>query len=286
MSTAPSSSSRPRLVVAEDEGSGAPDDDIPSSIEDFVPPAAPPVPIHTVTFLRQFVAVEAERLRKRSVSLCRALGIDDFAPDAVQQTVLRLLARGAPIVDVGPESALRYALVVLRRVCVDERRHRNREDVAIDSADANGAGDDSLERLSAEVRPDLAAALDARKIGRAALCCFELLPSYVGASQPSAAANLQAFWLACVEGASDDEVARALGLERANRTMRARGKRLLLGWLHALCEASPCASDDNATYRSAWEVGFEAGRAFVADYPGWWVAEGLPVGRGAGGHSR
>lgn len=270
MSTAPSSSSRPRLVVADADVASAPGDEVPASVPAFDGPSAPPVPVHEAAFLRRFVAAHAERLRRRSVSLCAALGIGDFAQDAVQQTVVRLLARGGPIIDVGPDSALRYAFGVLRRACVDERRRRNREHVVGGEGPAGLAGDDSIARLSADVEPELVAAVDAHRIGRAALCCFEFLPVYAGAGHPSASANLQAFWLACVEGASDGEIARALGLARANRTMRARGRRLLLGWLHALCQACPGSSGDNPTYQAAWELGFETGRRFVAAHPGWW----------------
>jgi DNA-directed RNA polymerase specialized sigma24 family protein len=246
----------------------------------------PTVPIHTRAFLEQLVRREAHRLFRRSESLCRSMSIADYAEDAVQQTLIRLLARGRPIDDTGPDSALRYAMRVLRCVCVDECERRARRRIAPQPWDEGpaAAGDGLLGRLASGIGPDLAAVVDARRGARAALLCFEYLPVYAAPSHPSAGRNVAAFWLACVEGMGDDEIARALDIDKANRTMRARGRRHLLGWLCALCgqgEQPPVG--DNPTYQAAWQVGFEAGRAFARQHPEWWPsrpgeAEGMSDG--------
>ncbi len=220
--------------------------------------------------------VHGGQLYRRSVSLCRSMGLGDFVEDAVQQTAIRLLARGGPIADRGAHSALRYTMRVLRGVCVDEWRLRGRERAAGGLArqadeDRGGRGDDLLDRLSRQADIDLEAVVDARRSACAIVLCFEYLPVYADPAHRSAARNLQAFWLGCVDGLSESQIARALGIEQANRTMRARGKRLLLGWHEALAGDRSTCCEQSSSYRAAWQVGFDAGRAFVADQPSWWA---------------
>lgn len=230
------------------------------------------IPIHTRAYLERFVRRHAARLAQRSTSLCRSMGVSDYAEDAVQQTLIRLMARGRPIADTGPASALRYAMRVLRCVCVDECQRRGRQRVVGRPApDEDGSsGDDLLDRLADTLTPDLAAVVDARKSARASVLCFEYLPVYADPTHRQAARNLNAFWFASVEGMGDDEIAQALGIQKANRTMRARGRRHLLGWLSALCSVGSLPSLDNPTYQSAWQLGFAAGQAFLRDHPQWW----------------
>jgi len=230
--------------------------------------SAAQIPIHSRAFLEPFVVQYGNHLFRRSVSLCRSLGIEDFAEDALQHTVVRLLTRGRPIQNTGPHSALRYAKRVLRCLCVDEWQRRVRQPLGQMQLGTLGDGGE-LEQLARDLSPDLSALVDARTATRASLLCFEYLPVYVAERYPSAGRNLKAFWLACVEGFNDHEVAQALGITKADRTMRARGRRHLLGWLSALYfAAGPPAG--NRTYQVAWQTGYDAGVAFQQDWPDWW----------------
>ncbi len=223
------------------------------------------IPLHSRGYLERFVRQHQRKLFRRASRLCQRMGLYGFAEEAVQQMAIRLMTYGRPIEDRGPDSDLRFAMRTLATVCLDELDRRASRPVfgALPGHEAP-RGDDVGVRLfgSFQIQPE--SRLESCRVLRAIEVGLTELPKRVGSTDRT---YLWVFWYESVEGLPPYECSQRLGIANTNRTMRARGKRVWVGWITALTGYRHQIAIGNETYENAWHAGYQAGLAYLGGQP-------------------
>ncbi len=214
-------------------------------------------------FREQFVELYSEGLHNKSHGLCCGLAIEDYSNEAVNEA-FRKLRESAKLRSFCLREARRYASRVLRNVCLDERRRRQRLRYE-SSLSGNDPASKTMDRFTSGT-DDPEALLSKRIEQLAVLYGFGYLSRYV--NDREIRKPLDVLWLREVEDLSCSEVAAEYDVKPSLiARWTSRGKQALCGWVHGLSEACPARVNGDRKY---WVAGFDASLDFEEEHPGWW----------------
>ncbi len=218
------------------------------------------------TIADQFIATNGTRLYSFAVTRCRSLPEDP--EDLVQEALTRMLQRGYRCEEL--KHLFSIGCAVLNNKAIDLSRKYRRE---VDAPELDGESDQTsfLDVMAVKLGlVDTADHVEIRKAVKAMFLGFDYLPVYVRPSYATAGRNLKILWLLIVEDIQPNRVTYVVESSTIDNQMKARARRLLQGWMYALCGFSPLDKSDNAVYQRYWRAGYEAGQAFLKDHPDWW----------------
>ncbi|MDX9723320.1 MAG: ECF-type sigma factor [Myxococcota bacterium] len=217
------------------------------------------LPVEEPEFVEEFFTEHFAELQREAERLCLRHGMEDFADDALCISVEKFMS--SLIEDRGPRSGIAFAMTIVKNTVIDESRRRRRQAVLgggmtgdLDAEEHPGAWlpePRSSSNPEAEVLASLE--LHALRLG------FEELPRALRATHKNVERDLEIVRLRYLDGVSWEEIGEHMPIEKTHRQSAARGRELLRGWVHALCETQP---EPDAANRKYWQRGFEQGMAY------------------------